>query len=325
MKVFARIALFMLLLVAMQAWAGTLTVTSPNQGDFLGRNNSIAFNIRDGVVQVTVRATVTRDANPSERIVLEQKFTPDVDGKVSGSLALNFNQSTPEGNYTIRVEATEPGNSYQPVTRNVVVDVKIPEFLEFNPINGGFVKGVVPIRVRLDEPNIKEWRVQINNQDIPNNSGTSGNFTVLWDTSNVQRDGPQTISIKVDDRANNSTTKTINVTLDRVNPSINVLLPSGGAPIRPGTNVPVALEIVDQFTGSAVETGVTAVLRTMDGQFIGSVARRSSRANGSVLTWTGRIRWQNNLPGRFKLVVNATDRAGNRAVVQEVTITISGR
>lgn len=325
MKVFARIASFMMLLVGAQVWAGTLTVTSPNQGDFLGRNNSIAFNIRDGVVQVTVRATVTRDANPSERIVLEQKFTPDVDGKVSGSLALNFNPSTPEGNYTIRVEATEPGNSYQPVTRNVVVDVKIPEFLEFNPINGGFVKGVVPIRVRLDEPNIKEWRVQINNQDIPNNSGSAGTFTVLWDTSNVQRDGPQTISIKVDDRANNSTTKSITVTLDRVNPSINVLLPSGGTMIRPGTNIPVALEVVDQFNGSAVETGVTAVLRTMDGQFIAAVARRSSRANGSVLTWTGRIRWQNNLPGRFKLVVNATDRAGNRAVVQEVTISISGR
>lgn len=324
MKGIVRIAILPFALIASQALAGTLTVTSPNNGDFLGRNNSIRFNIRDSVVQVTVRATVTRDANPSERITVERRFTPDGDGRVTGDLPLNFNEGTPEGGYTIRVEAIEPNNPYNTETRRVVVDTKSPKFLEFNPINGGFVKGVVPIRVRLDEPNLKEWRVQIGSQDIPNNSGNQQNFTVLWDTSNVQRDGAQTINVRVDDEANNQATKGIVVTLDRVAPAVQILGPTI-TPVIPGTDIPVAININDQFENSILQPGVTVVLRTMSGQFIANVARRGVRTSGTTLQWTGRIRWQNNLPGQFKMVVNAVDRAGNVAATQEVVITIRGR
>lgn len=324
MKGIARIAGISFVLVAQIAWAGTLTVTSPNNGDFLGRTNSIRFNIRDSVVQVTVRATVTRDSNPSERIQVERRFTPDGDGRITGDLQLNFNEGTPEGNYTIRVEAIEPNNPYNTETRNVVVDTKNPRFLEFNPINGSFVRGVVPIRVRLDEPNLKEWRVQIGSQDIPNNSGSQPSFTVPWDTQNVIRDGAQTINIKVDDEANNSVTKAINVTLDRVAPAIQILAPTV-TPINPRTDIPVAININDQFESSILQPGVTVQLRTMSGQFIAHVARRGTRVSGSTLQWTGRIRWQNNLPGQFKMVVTAVDRAGNRAATQEVVVTIRGR
>lgn len=324
MKGIARIAGCSFVLIAQMAWAGTLTVTSPNNGDFLGRNNQIRFNIRESVVQVTVRATVTRDANPSERIQVERRFTPDGDGKITGELQLNFNEGTPEGNYTIRVEAIEPNNPYNSETRNVVVDTKTPRFLEFNPISGSFVRGVVPIRVRLDEPNLKEWRVQIGSQDIPNNSGNQASFTVPWDTQNVIRDGAQTINVKVDDEANNSVTKSINVTLDRVAPAIQILAPTI-TPVNPGTDIPVAININDQFESSILQPGVTVQLRTMSGQFISDVARRGTRTSGSVLQWTGRIRWQKNLPGQFKMVVTAVDRAGNRAATQEVVITIRGR
>ncbi|MBX7131874.1 MAG: hypothetical protein K1X67_04255 [Fimbriimonadaceae bacterium] len=310
--------------VASAAMAGTLTVTSPNNGDFLGKTNTLRFNIRNSVVQVTVRATVTRDANPSEKITVEKRFTPDGDGKITGDIALNFNEGTPEGNYTIKVEAIEPNNAYNTETRNVVVDTKVPEFFEFNPITNSFVKGVVPIRVRLNEPNLKEWRVQIGSQDIPNNSGNQPNFTVFWDSANVQRDGQQTINIKVDDEANNSVTKSITVTLDRIAPVIQVLGPTA-TPVNPGTDIPVAININDQFERSILQPGVTVVAKTMDGQFIANVARKGTRTSGNTLQWTGRIKWQNNLPGKFKIVVTAVDRAGNRGASQEVVVTIRGR
>lgn len=325
MKNLIRLAVGVACLGTTLAWAGILTVTSPNNGDFLGRTNTIKFNLKQCVVKAKVTAVVSRDSNPSETIVVTKDFEPDNDGNVTGELTLNFNPATPEGDYTIAVSVTEPGNSYNSETRNVVVDTVLPKFLEFNPTSNSFVRGVVPIRVKLEEPNIKEWRVQVNNQDIPNNSGDSDIFEVNWDSDSVQLDGAQTINVTTKDKANNEASQSITITLDRVSPIGTVLAPNPGTQIRPRSNIPVAINVIDQFNGSIDVNGVDVLLLDLAGNEIGRVARRAASANGTILNWTGRIRWKQNLPAQFRMVVRTRDRAGNVGVPQEIAITNPGR
>lgn len=313
---------FCLALLANFAMAATITVTEPVSGAFLGKTNTLRFNITGSNSQVEVTVTTVNVANPSINFTTRQQFTPDVEGRIQGTIALNFSDATPGGAYQITVTAVEPGNFYNsPPVIPVTIDVENPKFNNFNPVSGNFVKGIVPIIVELLEPNIDEWRVQVGGSDIPNNTGTDANFTVNWDTSLISADGPQDVNITVKDKAKNSDSKTISLTIDRIVPSSEILSPRAGDPIRPNSNITVVVNVQDQFQNSVNETGVQVTAEHLDGTFIGRVARRSVQANGTALTWTGRIRAERNFPATFKLVVRATDRAGNEAVIQEVVLS----
>ncbi|MBN8689739.1 MAG: hypothetical protein J0L72_02985 [Armatimonadetes bacterium] len=308
--------------LASGAWAGTIQITSPRTGDFLGRTNQLKFTTTNSFAQARVAATITNVANPLIRFTKQGDFDPNDENKITGNLDLNFDRSTPEGLYTIVVTVTEPGNSY-PVTTisNVTIDVVEPKFLDSNPLSGTFVRGLVPIQLSLQENNIEEWRVQVNGTDIPNNTGNTSTVNVTWDTAAIERDGSQSINIKVDDKAKNSANKGINVTLDRVAPSIQILSPTSTA-FRPGATIPVAVDILDQFSGSVTPLAVDVSMYTTGNVLIGRVARISARNSGNNLNWTGRIRNTRVLPRQFYLRVTAIDRAGNPATTQQVTVNL---
>jgi hypothetical protein len=315
----AAIALFGL--IATSALAGNITVTSPNSGDFLGTTNSVKFLITGAVVQVTVKVTATLDSNPAVNVVVQQQFTPNSEGKIDNSVALNFSPSTPEGAYTLTVEVTEPGNTYNTPVIPVNVDVKVPKFGNSNPLSNSYVKGVVPIVIDLVEPNVDEWRVKINNADIPNNSGASNLISVNWDSNTIVTDGPQSINVSVEDLAGNTANKDIQVTVDRIRPSSTILAPTVGQSVRPGSQLAVVVEVEDQFQGSIHPTGIRVRMETMGGSPLGLVPRRNVDQSGDTITWTGRLRISGNTPDEFKIIVEAIDRAGNVAVVQEVVVT----
>lgn len=326
------LALFAAALACPAAFAlGNITVTKPADGEFLGRTNSVGFNITNATREVRVRVRAFRilAGNQEELAVnVEDRFTPNSNNQINGNVNLNFAASTPEGRYRIRVTATETGNTYNvPPPINVTVDVKDPAILTQNPINNAFVRGnasgIVRIQADLKEANVEEWRVKINGGDIPGNSGDTDQVNVNWNTTAIVRDGEQSITLSIDDKAGNSFSRDINVTLDRVRPSSNVLTPTNNFNLRSGTNLPVAVEISDQFANSVGVTGIDVVARRLDGTFLARVSRRSINAGNTTTTWIGRLRWADNLPNEFKIVVNATDKAGNRAVVQEVRVKVS--
>jgi hypothetical protein len=330
MKNLLQLLLLTLAMWASQAMAGTITVTSPNNGDFLGRTNVLRFNITGSIVRARVRATVTFDADPNIRTVTERDFNPDNENRITGSIDLNFAETFPEGDYTIVVTVSEPNNPYNTETRNVKIDVRKPEFREFQPTNGAFVRGIVNIRAQLLESNIREYRVRVNDQDIPNNALTAPNapeetYLVPWDTNGIRLDGEQVIKLRAEDLANNNNETEITVTLDRIPPTATIVSPRPGTPIRPRANIPVSIDIRDVTDKSIDLTGVDVIVRTIDGQYIQRVARRSTRFNAEIMRWVGRIRWTPRLPNRFKIVITAVDRAGNAAVAQEVEVNVVDR
>lgn len=303
-------------------FAATLTVSTPSEGDFLGRTNNISFNGSDVDTRTTITVTATQVANPSNRITVTREFNPSADKTISGSVPLNFSETTPNGAYTLEIVATAPGDVFNSIpARTVQVDVVAPKFLNFNPISNMFVRGQVLITATFEEENIKEWRVQVDGNDIPNNTGTTTEMSVPWDASATILDGAKSVNISIEDKAGNRANRTISLTVDRIRPAVTIAAPLTGETVRPGARLPVVVEIADQFNNSVDVNGVDVSLVGMDGTPLARVARRSVRANGSRLTWTGRVR-ATGLPSQFRVVVTVRDKAGNEATLQEVTVSV---
>lgn len=313
------LALFAILLAAM-GFAGTLTVTSPTDGQTLGKSNTLTFNITGATVKVNVRATITTPTNSTTFV--ETSVTPDNDGKASGSLSLNFNDTAATGQYTIVVTATEPGNTYTPTTLHENVDVVAPKFIELSPTSGGFINGIIHIRATVtdNETSVKDWRVQVNNQDVQTGSGNI--ISVDYDPTGSTTDGTQTITIKVHDQADNETTKTISLTLDRIRPTVTIAYPRSDTKFANGADVTVLIDIVDASTTSVDKTGIDIIAKKTDGTYITRVTLVSLRGtNGTTQRWTGRIKYKKGLlPSQFVLSARVVDRAGNVATLQEVTV-----
>lgn len=319
--------------------AGTITVTSPAQGSAANptavkASTQINFNITGGITEVTVSVRIFRlDTNALYRTLNPVKVTPNTEGRVSGSVNMAFSKGIdPEIAYRVEVRANEvsrPDNLYN-ADQNLFVkpDLTPPKILQFNPLPNSFVKGTVTITVQIQEDNLKDWRVQVDGADLPNGDGTTvdarGRFSVLWDTSGAQFDGQKNVTVRVRDEADNETTQTIPLTIDRIKPVIAIMSPQNNANFSAGSTVNVVVDIRDVSNTSVPVTGVDVVVKTTAGAFRLRVARVSfTQVNATTMRWTGRIRWvKGQLPPTFRIHVTAIDKARNAATPQVVTCTI---
>lgn len=326
------------LVAAATALAGNINVTSPAKGSagaptLVGGSTTISFALTNMVNVAKINIRVIRLTDNA--VILDQKdavrVTPSTTNKDgSGSYNLTFAEGAAEVGYRVEVRAEDLNNA---TTYNadqdlfVKPDLTKPKILSFNPVNNAFVKGVVPIRVRISEANLQDWRVQVNSQDIPNNTGTTlnanGEFVVNWDTTGIVLDGAKTISIRIRDVAGNEENRNLTVTLDRVAPVTTIRAPVNNTTFSPGTTIVITVDIKDFSSSSVNVSGIDVVARTTGGAFITRAARLSFQAlDATTNRWTGRIRWQNGLlPSTFKIVVTAVDRAGNVSPVPQ-TITV---
>lgn len=331
-----RLLVLTSLAVCAVAQARTIVVSSPVNNDFLGKTNTVSFNITGAEFQVKVRVVATHIAT-KQSVTSEKDFTPTNQNTITDTLPLNFDVSAPQGAWKIDVTPIEKdGNqtyTYQPPVVKIdpiTVDLKSPTFFTINPLDKNYVRGtganqIVKINATLNEPNIDKWKVQINGGDILNNQGDTPTVNVDWSTKGIQQDGTQTISIKVDDKAKNTSSKTVTVTLDRISPNSQIVTPGPSTRIPPNTTIPVLVEIEDQFADSLEGSGIDVVVKTLANKFIARVSRRALTNSGNKLSFAGRIRPSKNLPSEFKLVVTAFDKAGNKATIQETRVKIGNR
>ena len=304
---------------ALSAFAATFSVTSPTNGAWLGSSNTLNFTGTGAHVQVTVTAVIT---SPGGSTTISTTANPVVNGDFSGSLPLNFSASVAQGDYTIAVTATEPGNTYTPVNLNVKVDTKTPKLLEYTPAQNSFTKGTIPIFFKLLEANMKEWTITVGGAGFPGNTGTTEtSLSVSYDSSTLENDGSQNIQLTAKDQALNTFSFTIPLTIDRKAPTSVIQFPQSTSPIRPRSDITVIADVADQFAGSVDLTGVDVVIQNTSGVFLGRASRLSWKDIGNnTWRWTGRIRYRAGLPSTYKIVVSSLDKAGNVAVRQEVTV-----
>jgi hypothetical protein len=322
---FGRIGLIVLALIAtvMAFGQGQITVNAPTDNSFIGTTNLISFHVVGATSKITIHYSLTGTNGTTTFPSVD--FIPDTNNKVDQTVPLDLNRSFADGAYTLQVTCNEPGNPANVYNTPPVIHLKAiltpPKMLDFSPINGQFVKGIVPITVSTLTNFPKDYRVQVNNQDIPGNSGTTNNFVVNWDTANILTDGPQTISVTVRDLALNTLTQSINVTLDRIAPVISIQFPTSGTIITRHQRIPFIIDVQDATTNSVDVTGIDVTLKDTLGHFITRVPRISALPFGNnVLRWQGRIKIGNNLPPQFVLNVTAIDKAGNVGTSQTLLV-----
>lgn len=335
------IAFFVLLLAVPFCFAATITVTTPAKGTpadptLVDDSTPISFTLKN-MAQSEAKIQITVRRNSDNSIFFQNldalRVTPGTtndDG--SGTFSLTFSEGTPEVVYKVEVRAVpvQTGVTTYNDDQDLYVkpDLTKPKFLSYTPSDSAFIKGIVKIKVKIQEANLKDWRVQIDNQDIPNNQGTTvdanGYFQVSWDTTGIKLDGSKTINLRVRDSAGNEQSKSINVTLDRVPPIITIKSPLNNTHYSPGTNITVTVDIKDASSASTSANGVDVIARRMDGSFIVRAAKiQFQQVDGVTNRWTGRIRWvQGQLPSKFKIEVTAYDKAGNAGTKQTVIVYI---
>ncbi len=303
---------------------GVLIVTSPANGAFVGSTTTISFRIDNGVREVTVRAEITAQVGGGATAI-ETRVTPDSNGDASGSLTWNPSDAFDEGLYDIHVTATEQGNVYNDVDLTVTLDRKKPELTDHTPQNNSFVNGIVTITAEIEELNLDSWRVTVNNQDIPFNTGNTPTISVTWDTSNIEDDGEQEIKFIIKDLAQNQQEITVSVFLDRQSPTVTVLTPRTDQQIPPLSTLGVAFDVADAAHNSVSISGILVEIRLLDGTLVKRVSRlRYGQVNDTTSRWMGRVRLR--LPegvSNFKLVITVVDKAGNPTVIQEVPLQYS--
>lgn len=311
------LALLTILMVSLVR-AGTLTVTSPADGDYLGLSNTLTFNISGASVRT--RVTVTATSPSSTVTTYSTDVTPGSDGTAAGSIPINFNAGATEGQYTLAVTATETGDTYNTVTRTVTVDVTAPKFTELTPVTGGYTRGNIKVRATVQEANLDTWTVQVNGQTIA--TGDTNSIAADYDATGLQSDGTQSIVITVKDKAGNSATQNISLTLDRQKPTVQIVYPTSSTRTNAGQDLNILIDISDASTDSIDRTGIDVIAKRTDGTYITRVTLVSFRAtSGTTNRWTGRIRYKRGLlPTTFQLSVSAIDRAGNAAALQEITV-----
>lgn len=315
------VAFMALSALASFASAANITIAEPVAADFLGRNNNVSVNMTGVNVKVEVVITATSVNDPTVFVVRRQEFTPNVQNQASGTIPLNFPENQLNGPYTIKVETNSTGDTFNVVPDfPVTVDVTAPKFRNFNPIPGLFVRDIVSIVADFIEENIDEWKVTVNGSDIPSNSGSTTIASVTWDTDGITVDGPQSIAINIKDKAKNQANQNISVTLDRRQPTSQILSPVSSQTYRPDARVPVIVEITDQFANAVDAETIDVTIETTSGNFVARVAMISAANSGTKVTWTGRIRDARNVPTTFVIRVKARDKAGNVGNDQTVTV-----
>ncbi len=307
--------------LACLAAAGQLTVTSPSTGDYLGTSNTLTFQITGATYQTTVTATIN---GASGTTISTSKFTPNSSGEISGSLPITFATTAPAGDYTITVNATSPGTTFNTEVVTVHVIVQAPKFLDFSPISGRYVNGTVKVRATIDDANLKNWKVQVDNADIPNNTGTSTTVAVDWDSTLATNNTSHTIKITATDLAGNTASQSVSVTVDRTKPTITVTYPQSSVAVIAGAEIDVVIDISAASSSVIDQNGIDVLAQTSSGAYIVRVARVSAKSlNSTTLRWTGRIRTSAvKLPKTFNLYTTAIDLAGNVATPSTVTVKL---
>ncbi len=101
----------------------------------------------------------------------------------------------------------------------------VPENRKNAPQNGVLVKHTVDIEAIVDDTNIFSYTVSIDGATVSNV------LPYLWDTF-ASGDGGHTIRINAVDKAGNTASKEIAVTVDNTLPSVEIKFPPDGAFIR---------------------------------------------------------------------------------------------
>lgn len=177
---------------------------------------------------------ITVDANVIEANF--QSWSVRVDGKeVSTILPYELNTALyPDGNHTIEIYAFDKAGNTGAKGALVNFDNSAPEINITSPADTSFVKHAVDTEGIVNDTNLLSYTISIDGAAVSNS------LPYLWDTF-ASGDGEHIIRINATDRAGNTASKEITVTVDNTLPQVEIKFPPDGAFVRGIVDLTVAV------------------------------------------------------------------------------------
>ncbi|MCP8304042.1 MAG: hypothetical protein H3Z50_01010 [archaeon] len=190
-------------------------------------------------------------------------YTPNVNYPIDsstggGGVIENVSYTTLiSGNYFIRIFASEGSGTY--LLNVSILDIDPPEIWITSPTSGSyagivtnitgtsydFASGVQKVEVKIDD---EPWQLA---------TGTTS-WNHLWDTTGFFLGSDHTITARATDNDNNAKTRSVDVTVDNVAPTISIISPKNGSEVRSST--------VDAiWSGSDTGSGISRYEIRLDG------------------------------------------------------------
>jgi hypothetical protein len=217
----------------------------------------------------------------------------DVNGETASVLNGQFTAKVPvlEGTQTLRATARDAAGRTATTDVTVRIDTIAPAITLAEPA-AGVITNAATVRVSGSVTDTSAFTLQLDGRDVPI---ANGQFSV---DAPLTSEGPITLTLVATDIAGNSSTKTIDLIVDRTAPAIDIVSPTPSA-LMSGLPIVVQGNVTD----------ATTVAVTVDG----TPATRTSE------TWQASF---DTLPdGAHTFTVTATDAAGNVAT-KTVTATL---
>lgn len=235
---------------------------------------------------------------------------------------------TPDAENRLRIYATSVqgrGLTSAPTEATVLHDSRPPTVHVTKPAPGAFVRGSVDVAGEATET-MREGEAWSGVASLTLEQGetvltTAANPTpespnphaasALWDTSAVP-DGSYVLTATATDRAGNTATDRISVTVDNTPPTVTITAPGAGDIVRGVVEVRVI--------AADATAGVEALALYVDGTL---------RTGSGLAFLTYALDTRSLAPGPHTLTATATDRAGNQAsttrgiIVQNLTVRIT--
>jgi hypothetical protein len=207
-----------------------VSIAAPADGAYV--SGTVAFDVTvsdagSGLQSVTMLADGAPPTVDDSEVYATAVFSDLRLGEIDTALL-------PDGPLALSAIAVDRAGNETAAAADVIVDNTAPGRTILSPLEGAIVAGIIPITVSASDPNLASTQVFVDAVPV----GTSGLslFTVNFDTR-AKLDGPMVVSAIVTDLAGNSSTSSVNVTVDNmlmveISPRVLHLKSHGGGKIK---------------------------------------------------------------------------------------------
>jgi parallel beta-helix repeat protein len=194
-----------------------------------------------------------------------------------------FTSVLADNNYDLMVWANDSANNLEVETFGFTIDSMRPEIVLNDPLNNAFIYSGTIIDLSIIDANIDYVNYTVNGASNTTITAPYDIDTTSWS------DGSYDITVFTFDLAANNNQSTFSFTLDSTLPTINLISPSNGSVILPGTNISLTINDENFDTANfSLDSGIDQTL--------------TSPFNITTDTWS---------EGNHSIMVNAKDLAGN--------------
>lgn len=182
-------------------------------------------------VKGTVIVDVTGTDENFEEMGLSIDGTLVESWSISGSHPYGWDtMNYPDGSHTLTLTIYDKAGNINETDVTVTMDNTLPALSIVSPSSGDFLKGTVLVELTGNDDNFDKMELYFDDTLVETFS-TSGTNTYTWNTL-TYTDGVHTISLAVNDKAGNSATDVITVTIDNTSPVGEISKPAADIYLR---------------------------------------------------------------------------------------------